>query len=193
MPARLQKTLGLRILVSAVFGLIGLSVIAVLSFDVVTKMQQLNSANSDNVQWSLTQAEVDFLEFANQLNSIPDTPDAALGELRRKFDVFYSRIDTLDKASVYAPLRATPDFSDDLLILQTFLERSVNVIDANDAILITALPELKRAAQPLRANVRALANEGLTFFARASDSRRGAISKTLFQLASRSVCFSLRW
>ena len=184
MPARLQKTLGLRILVSAMFGLIGLSVIAVLSFDVVAKMQQLNSANSDNVQWSLTQAEVDFLEFANQLNSIPDTPDAALGELRRKFDVFYSRIDTLDKASVYAPLRATPDFSDDLLILQTFLERSVNVIDANDAILITALPELKRAAQPLRANVRALANEGLTFFARASDSRRAAISKTLFQLAS---------
>ena len=184
MPSWLTKSLGLRILLSALFGLLGLAAIAVLSLDVATKMRQLNSANSDNVQWSLTQAEVDFLEFSNQLNITPDSPDAALGELRRKFDVFYSRISTLDKASVYAPLRATPGFSEDLLILQQFLERSVTVIDASDAILLTALPEMRRAVKPLRANVRALAHEGLGFFSTSSDNRRNAISATLFQLAS---------
>ncbi|WP_376872056.1 ATP-binding protein [Albirhodobacter sp. R86504] len=197
MPARLKNTLGMKIILSALVGVIGFIAIAVLAYNVAGQMRQLNTANTDNVQWSLAQAEVDFLEFSAFVAQAPDLIAASpelrpeiLAEVRRGFDVFYSRIDTLDKSTVYRPLRATRGFSADLLTIQNFLERSVTVIDASDDIMNVALPDLAASAEKLRPSIRNLAHTGLTFFAQVADERRNAISVTLFQLAA-GVAFLL--
>ena len=48
----------------------GLSVLAILflSFEIVDELRFLSSANSDNVHWTLSQAEVEFLEFQNAVD-----------------------------------------------------------------------------------------------------------------------------
>ncbi len=165
-------------------GAIGLAGIVLLSSNVTRDLKLLNSASSDNVQWTLSQAEVEFLEFQMHLSESTTEPVPDLKVLRREFDIFYSRINTLGQASIYASLRDLPEFSRNLRIVQTFLDRSISAIDASDPDLILALPDLLERTNAVRPNVRKLANSGLNYFALDSDQRRSSISVTLTQLAA---------
>tara|TARA_R110000868_G_scaffold18172_101_gene80470 strand:- start:4351 stop:6867 length:2517 start_codon:yes stop_codon:yes gene_type:complete len=165
-------------------GAIGLVGIVLLSHNVTRDLKLLNSASSDNVQWTLSQAEVEFLEFQMNLGEATSDPAPDLRALRRDFDIFYSRINTLGQASIYANLRGLPDFSRNLRIVQTFLDRSTSAIDASDAELTRTLPDLLDRTNAVRPNVRKLSNSGLNFFAHDSDRRRGSIAVTLTQLAA---------
>lgn len=165
-------------------GAIGLVGIVLLSHNVTRDLKLLNSASSDNVQWTLSQAEVEFLEFQMNLGEATSDPAPDLKALRRDFDIFYSRVNTLGQASIYASLRELPEFSRNLRIVQTFLDRSTSAIDASDAELTRTLPELLDRTNAVRPNVRKLSNSGLNFFAHDSDRRRGSIAVTLTQLAA---------
>lgn len=163
--------------------IIGFVAIAFLATNVAGDLRLLRSASSDNVQWTLSQTEVEFLEFEIKLEESvrQSTPD--LASLRRSFDIFYSRISTLMQASIYAPVRELPEFSNNLTAIQSFLEETVVQIDATDAFLSEALSPLATKTADIRANVRRLSNSGLSYFALESDKRRDNISDTLQQLA----------
>ena len=165
-------------------GVVGFCAIVFLAVNVTRDLKLLNSATSDNVQWTLSQAEVEFLEFeiALDASSREEVPDTAL--LRRDFDIFYSRIQTLNEASIYAPVRSVSTFSQNLAVIQGFLVETVPIIDADDPDLIAALPTLSQKTAEVRNNVRTLSNSGLNFFATDSDRRRENVSNTLFQLAT---------
>ena len=174
----------LRLLITLLLGAVGLGVTLYLSTAVVRDLRLLNSARSDNVQWTLSQAEVEFLEYDLHLNTSLGNLDPDLRTLRREFDIFYSRINTLRQASIYSALRDVPEFSRNLRIVQTFLDRTVDTIDASDTALTGALPELIERAEAVRPNVRQLANSGLNYFAEDSDRRRSNIAVTLMQMAA---------
>ena len=160
--------------------LIVLAAIAFLTFNVSREIRLLGTATSDNVQWSLSQTEVEFLEFYNRLQARPSD----LPEVRRWFDVFYSRMATLQQSRVFADLRAVPSFRDELLAIQRFLDETVPLIDADDATLADTLPDLRARAQALRLRVRALSTAGLDLFAVASDAQRAAVARTMIELAA---------
>ncbi|WP_163852296.1 PAS domain-containing hybrid sensor histidine kinase/response regulator [Pseudooceanicola aestuarii] len=170
-----------RILLSFLLGALGMGALAFLGANVARDLRLLNSASSDNVQWTLSQAEVEFLEFRSFINEVEDT--AGLNTLRREYDIFYSRVSTLRQASIYEDLRGVPQFSRNLQIVLSFLDRSVPLIDSPDPALLAALPELAARTDLVRPHVRALSNSGLEFFARDSDARRERISVTLLQMA----------
>ncbi|MGO4906905.1 ATP-binding protein [Pseudorhodobacter sp. W20_MBD10_FR17] len=172
----------------AVLGVIGAAVIAVTSANVVRDLRLLNSARSDNVQWTLSQAEVEFLEYRLDLERAIHSPDPDLKSLRREFDIFYSRMETLRVASIYAPLRKLAGFSLPLAELQVFLFDSVDFLDADDETLIAALPDLLVLAENAETRARTLSNSGLSFFADASDRMREKVALTLMQMAA-SVAF----
>ncbi|MFZ5962529.1 ATP-binding protein [Thalassococcus sp. BH17M4-6] len=176
--------LRLRLLITLLLGAVGLGVIVYLSTAVVRDLRLLNSARSDNVQWTLSQAEVEFLEYHLHLSTVIGDPAPDLRSMRREFDIFYSRINTLRQASIYAALRNVPEFSRNLRIVQTFLDRTVDSIDASDDALTAALPDLIERAEDVRPNVRQLANSGLNYFAEDSDRRRSNIAVTLMQMAA---------
>ncbi|KQI67863.1 histidine kinase [Loktanella sp. 3ANDIMAR09] len=160
-------------------GLLALGAILFLAFNVSREIRLLGSANSDNVQWSLAQTEVEFLEYRRHLNGEP----VNLSALRRSFDVFYSRMDTISQASVFETTRADVGFSDTLRDIQLFLTASVPIIDADDADLRLQVPELIALADSIRPSVRGLATAGLDIFARESDVQREAVARTMSQLA----------
>lgn len=173
-----------RLIMTVLLGSIGVAAILLLALNVGRDLRFLNSASSDNVQWTLSQAEVEFLEFDILLDAAGRETEPELAGLRRRFDIFYSRIKTLSEASIYGPVREVPEFSYNLEIVRKYLNSTVPVIDADDRVLIEALPELSSLAVGLHSHVRTLSNAGLSYFAAESDRRRVGISKTLAQMAA---------
>jgi len=170
----------LRGRVLAVIGaFIALIAIAFLTFNVSREIRLLGSAQSDNVQWSLVQTQVEFLEFQHELDAMP----VDLGQLRQEFDVFYSRVTTLEQATVFEGLRANPASRAHLDDLLAFLEKAVPTVDGTDAALIAQLPDLSRLTTQTAPIVRALGNSGLELFAQEADGQRQTVARTMAQLA----------
>ncbi|MBT26528.1 MAG: hybrid sensor histidine kinase/response regulator, partial [Rhodobacteraceae bacterium] len=143
----------------------------------------LESANSDNVQWTLSQAEVEYLEFERELDHgiARGAPD--LDQIRQEFDIFYSRIATLQNGALYQDLRQTRDFTEALTGIRAFLDRHVPLIDGLEAASEQELLVLQRETAELDSEVRKLANSGLFYFAKLSDERRKSIAISLQRLA----------
>ncbi len=165
--------------VAVVTGLVACIAIAFLSYKVTREIRLLGSASSDNVQWALAQAEVEFLELRNQVEA--EAQD--LRQIRQKFDVFYSRITTVSRAQVFTALRESDASRAHLETITSFLDDAVVLIDAEDSALLRGLPELSRLTAEARPVVRALTTSGLTLFAQAADDQRAAVARTLVQLA----------
>lgn len=160
-------------------GFLALLAVGLLTFNVTRELRLLASARSDSVQWSLAQTEVEFLEFSSRL--APETID--LAELRRRFDVFYSRIDTVQRANLFADLREDRDFLGELESVSSFLDESVTIIDASDDELLRRIPELSANAQALRSHLRAMASSGVVMIAKSEEKRRSNLARTMTELA----------
>jgi PAS domain S-box-containing protein len=172
----------------ALLGFIGAAVIAVTSINVVRDLRLLGSAQSGNVQWTLAQAEVEFIQYKSALEHAIHSPNPDLTSLRRNFDIFYSRIETLRVASIYEQLRKLAGFSLPLAEIQVFLFDTVYLIDADDKTLTEALPDLDQLAEDAMSLARILSTSGLSYYAEKTDERRAKVASTLTQMAA-SVAF----
>ncbi|MFA3918355.1 ATP-binding protein [Ruegeria hyattellae] len=179
MPATPHVRAKSRLVLLVLAGLVVVVAIAFLTLNVQREIRQLGSAQSDNVQWSLAQAEVEFLEYARQLDREP--PDVS--ELTRRFDVFYSRIKTIENATVFEQMRAPADTQAKLEDIAGFLSESALVIDQGGEAVQAQLDVLRALAEDVRPTVRLLAKSGVDVFAIASDAQRTEVASTLTQLA----------
>lgn len=164
-----------------ILGLAGLVVvlaIAFLTWNVRRDIADLSSASSDNVQWSLSQSEVEFQEFASRIGVGAD-----LASVRRRFDIFYSRINTVSRAQVFAEVREDREFVVILDTIRHWLETTVPYIDSSDAELTAHMPRLAGTVQDIRPQVRSLSNSGLKIFAQTADRRRAKLAMTMTELA----------
>lgn len=164
-----------------------MSTIIILVMDVRVQMGRLATASSDNVQWVLTQAEteVQTLRLAALHARTAETPN--LDEIRLRFDVFYSRMQTLENSAVFAEMRNDPRVTDDLAEIRTFLQDWVPVIDSTDAALNARLPELLTASSRVQRITRDMSLAGIEFFSEMSDTRRASVARTLFNIAILTV------
>lgn len=160
-------------------GVVAVLSIALLTYNVAREIRLLGSAQSDNVQWSLVQSQVEFIDFQNELGADP----VDLTQLRQEFDVFFSRVTTLEQATVFEGLRADPTSRQHLDNLLRFLDGAVVIIDGSNADLIAQLPDLAAMTTATAPVARALANSGLDLFAQSADDQRQAVARTLTQLA----------
>jgi len=175
LPRRAQR--GRRFVVAA--GLFAGLAIAFLTLNVTREIRLLGSAQSDNVQWSLVQTQVEFLEFKQQIDR--ETLDVT--QLRQEFDLFYSRVKILEQATVFEGLRADPRARGHLDGLTSFLDAAATIIDAPDTELIAQIPDLQALNRTAADDVRALNLAGLDLFAQAADDQRKMVARTMIQLA----------
>ncbi len=156
--------------------------IAVLTVGVIHQIDTQSSATSDNIQWSLSQVDVELLTLTLALDDAIDQP-SKLMVARTRFDVFFSRINTLHVGSVFANLRQGPEFSASLGRLHLFVTQTTPLMDGADEDLRRALPEISHRAHDLFADSHQIALEGVSTFARLTDLRRAAVKFTLIELA----------
>jgi PAS domain S-box-containing protein len=163
----------------------------VMGLEVKRKVDLLATANSDSSQWSLAQAEVELLALQSALLMAAAEPERPLSEVRRRFDVFYSRIDTIVASPVFAPLRALPEAPSALAGIRAFLDDGVPLIDGDDAALRAALPDLAARVEEIRADMRSVSLDGVKVLSSRSDGERNAIAQLLVWVSALSVALFL--
>jgi PAS domain S-box-containing protein len=185
MNRKILRRLGIGLSLAAAVA--GLAVLVFLALEVARKLSLLETASSDNVQWTLSQAEVEFLELQTAVADglLTGAPD--LDFIRREFDIFYSRVDTLSTSPLYSALGENTRYAEALGIAVGFLGTAAPIIDADDANLTGQLPALSVLIAEARPAVRALSVAGLEYFAGAADLRRQAVARTLTRLAVATV------
>jgi PAS domain S-box-containing protein len=151
---------------------------------VQAKLAVLQRATSDNTQWVMMQTEVEVLRLQGAVAAARENPSSAqLDEVRRWFNVIYSRVAMLERSAVYAPLLTQPDYSADHARMRRYLDDTVPLIDAPDTQLAAALGPIGSPLPDLRATARAMTLNALSEFTAQSDMNREAISATLVRLA----------
>ncbi len=153
-------------------------VIATLVLDVQRRLDALARANSDSVQWALAQLEVETQLMRQALGSPGD-----LAEVRKRYDILYSRIEIFSTSTLYEALRTRPNFDANLNKVEAFLKRALPLVDGPDAALRAALPSLYVEARDLRPSVRAMSLTGIDFFSSESDRQRSEMALTLRRVA----------
>ena len=185
-PLWRQPIAALTILVLCVTLVVGLAWL------VLHEIETLTSSNSDNLQWSLAQAEVDFLRYEAALvqaeasigEGDADTTGAAIVALRRAFDIFYSRMTLIEEASAFRDMQDKQDFNAPRQRVDAFLQETVPLIDGSAPALLAALPDLRESADRIHQDVRSFSLSGLDGFAQITDARRASLIRTLGLIAT---------
>ena len=151
------------------------------------QMRALNTANSDNLQWTLSQTEVEFLQLNYALRAAQVDPFSDFEALRRWFDIFVSRITVITKGPIYGSLATEPTMVEEFARIEAFLARTVPLIDSPDPILRENLPQIAAEAAALRSDVRNISLEGIRVFSKMADVQRLSISETMGRIALLTV------
>ena len=180
-PVSRKRRVLVSVLAYVAVVLFGAAAIWLLSADARREVDALATANADSTQWSLAQSEVEFLSFASAARAVL-AGQAQPAEARRRFDVFYSRVQTLNSARAFAEVRARPEVASSLADINVFLADAIPAIDVDDATFVTSLPGLIDGFPSLQANLRTVSLAGVSVFSARSEAQRAALSGALTDL-----------
>lgn len=162
--------------------LLALMAISALTKDLYDRLSDVAEAATDNVQWVISQAEVEYLMFSSAIMRAEREGTPALPELRNRFDILYSRISMLSRSTPLETLREDPEFRSALEASSTFLESLIPAIDGPDQALLASLPQIEAEAAARRSDIRALGLRAITLFAERGDIRRQGVETTLMHV-----------
>merc|ERR1712025_920440 len=112
-PGRSRRNIALSMLMGAAI-LVGAALSIMLGVRVYAELAYLQRAPHDNIQWTVAQLETEILRLRIAAGEALGGDDARLEELRKRFDIFYSRVALVRSGSVFAPLREDAAVSDAL-------------------------------------------------------------------------------
>ncbi|MEQ9039274.1 MAG: ATP-binding protein [Silicimonas sp.] len=166
-------------------GFLALSVYCVwlLSSDARQQLNKLATAPGDNLQWTLAQLEVEYgaLRTASIVAS-PDDP-ASLDDLRRRFNILYSRVTIIDTARAFLPVRTDPGVAEAMSRVTGFLDANVDLIDGPDDRLAANLDEFRREIDSIGSDVRMTTLVGVKVYSEMTETNRERAAAAMFDLA----------
>lgn len=164
----------------------GFSAVGYLSLQLSDKIQEMREVPKDNVQWNLSQLEVDFLKMLAAGKRAEEDP-AALEEFRKRFDVFYSRLTLLSESADAEAIDMKSDTRHHRAELREFLDETVGFVDASDAVLIETMPQINAYMERLSDMPRRLSLGAIEVTADMSDRQRQEIFDLLRWLGGVSL------
>jgi len=162
------------------------AMLSVLGSRMAREIASLQSAPLDNIQWNLAQLEIEYLSLLNSINTAQDEAgpnESTLSELRKRFDIFYSRIDTLHTGRSFRQIENDTAAKRLLIKVRSNLIEALPVIDGDDADLFASLASLEDKFLLLRPDIRSLSLRAVKIFAESSDRQRANFSLLLQQTA----------
>jgi len=156
--------------------------IAFLTFDVGRKIAAQATASSDNIQWSLSQIDVEVLSLHTAIAAANEGA-GTLEQVRSRFDVFYSRATTFKTSDVFSILHSNEDYMKGLDEIWAFLDHTTPLIDGPDTVLQANLPQIERDVANLHRATRTIALTGIKVFAEKADADRAGVTRTLSEVA----------
>lgn len=156
----------------------------ILSADARREIDALATANADSTQWNIAQTEVELLTLETAvLAAMHDTSQAALRDVRRRFDVFYSRIRVLQRSRQLARVREDAGVAETLGQIVVVLDRSLPLIDGPDEELRAGLDDLAEQVSDIRNDLRFVTLESVRVFAALAEQQRERVASALLDLA----------
>ncbi len=166
---------------------LALAAIGHLSADVARRLEALSGAGTDNAPWTLSQLEIELLVLQGAMLGAAIDPAMPLADVRTRFDILFSRTQTLSEGARYAAITADPEAMAALNAILGWVDATAALIDGPDDALRRELPGLADALGALRLDARDVALKGTAASAQASDVERYAISDTLWRVAVLTV------
>ena len=151
-----------------------------LGHQVLQELDGLSTAATDNMQWNLSQAEVEHLKLESAV--LTARAPADLPQLRRQFDIYYSRIATFRESPLFEGLRQSPAGAALLQQMQARLDRMATAIDSSGLELLDNLPELAAELEQNSGDVRKLALFGVVLQVEDSKGKRLQLFSILARL-----------
>jgi len=164
-------------------------VIFALAAKVWNDVKSLRSAKSDNIQWNLSQLEVDYLNLKTTALDVGNTQTAA--NFHRRFDVFYSRVSTFRESSVYDIFGTYDQSKQALDRIWDFVDKTAEQIDSNALNTPNAVTSFIPQINEVGADVRNLSLIGIKLFAVNSDQQRQDVSKTMTWIGLLTVALAI--
>ena len=154
-----------------------------LSADARHQLNKLATAPADNLQWTLSQLEVEFgaMQAAALVASLEDP--ASLDELRKRFNVVYSRTAIITTASAFEPVLADEGVHTAMSRVVGFLDENIPLIDGPEAQLAAALPDFVRASEAIRPDIRMTTLVGIKVYSEITEANRERAAEAMFDLA----------
>lgn len=128
---------------------ISLGTLMIMAQQVSRELQILREEPNDNIQWNLTQIEVDLLQFETEVRLAGVDPAADLAQVRLRYDLFFSRARIATGSRYFRDAAPGSGASELVAILRDFLDRTTPLIDADDDRL---RPHLAGIADDARAH-----------------------------------------
>eukprot|EP01037_Dinobryon_pediforme_P032245 gene32245-37101_t len=139
------------------------------------ELSSLAAAATDNRQWEVAQIDVEVLVLLDAIKSFQlneGRGQFTLDEIRKRFDIFYSRIDGNRTRELKHPDSSVRQTAQKLSDAQAVLDNFVPLIDGPDDKLISGLDDLRKSVEDLRLQVRTATLDYVRLFAQQSDTER---------------------
>ena len=172
------------VILFACFLVIGVTFITYLGRTVVGDLEALSTARHDNINWNMSQLEIETLNLDSATHDALHGHDGNLSQFRKRYDIYYSRVRTLTQSAFYSVINEEPAAQAGLAKITAFIDTTTPIVDGPDSDLRAALPEIQQRIEALQPQVRALSLAGIQVFAREDAKRRAALSLTLVKLAA---------
>lgn len=158
-------------------------VLLVLGSQVASRMEALRSAPQDNAQWNLAQLDVELLALDAAAQRAKQDGSGALAELRRRFDVYYSRVNTIYRMPLFTENLVQQSSADSMAEIRSILNRMVPLIDGPDDMLRAQLQQITTAVETMRPLARQIGLDGVRVYAAQSDAKRNEFASLLGRTA----------
>ncbi len=162
---------------AAVLLVLGLIVLlATMNQALLNRLSELRSAPRDNVQWGLMQLQNEYSRFHLAVDDALHGTTGDKGEIVKRFDILYSRLEIIRSAPIYADLRDDAEFAKLLERCRIAIEQIAAIVDAGQ-ISQPQLPQLSALVTSVEPAVQALVLDAVTRFAARSDAERMDLSR----------------
>ncbi len=156
--------------------IVSITVVAVLWVRLEGELGTYRQEAVDNIHWNISQLELDIVRFGAEAEIVQLKPGAPLGELRKRFDLFYSRVQSVLKGNMFYKLNLGDVVAPMNARLEEYLGQTTSLIDSPDPELRAALPEIQADAARLREDLRAMSVKIVERYAVMADTRRTAFA-----------------
>ncbi len=159
-----------------VLAAVAIGVVAVLWLRLEAEMVTYRQEAIDNVHFNVTQIELDLVRFEAEAEVISLQPNAPLTELRKRFDLLYSRFQSVLQGKMFVALDRPDVVTAITTNLEKYLDETTPLLDSSDAELRAALPRIAADATELRGKLRVLIIKLITRYSAMADERREAFT-----------------
>lgn len=163
--------------------LLSLSLLIFFGLRIHDGLSELRGEANDNLHWNLSQLEVDLVRLGEEMRVDALQPEASLKELRKRYDLFYSRAQNAIGGKGYS----APGLNDlpqtFAALLGAYIARATPLIDGSDTTLRQNLPAMDDRLVDLREKLRRVSIAMVDAMAKRGDEKRDAFTSLVQQMA----------